>query len=74
MPIYEYTCQDCQANYEIIRSTKDADAPLTCEQCQGVNVKRRISLFNAASSGRVIAGGNGCGSCTGGACSTCGSH
>jgi putative FmdB family regulatory protein len=74
MPIYEYTCQDCQADFEIIRSIKDADAPLNCEQCQGEHVKRRISLFNASSGGRVIAGGSSCGSCAGGACSSCGSH
>ncbi|MFU8826354.1 MAG: FmdB family zinc ribbon protein [Brevefilum sp.] len=74
MPIYEYTCQDCQTNFEIIRRMQDADAPLTCEHCQGTYVKRGISLFNASSSGRVIAGGSSCSSCSSGACSTCGSH
>lgn len=74
MPIYEYACQDCQAKFEVIRSIKDADSPLNCEQCQGANVKRQISLFNATSGGRVIAGGSNCGTCAGGTCSTCGSH
>ena len=74
MPIYEYTCQDCQTNFEIIRSMQDADAPLNCEHCQGGNVKRRISLFNAASNGRVIAGGSSCSTCSGGTCSTCGTR
>jgi len=74
MPIYEYTCLDCQAHFEIIRSIKDADAPLTCEHCAGQHVKRQISLFNASSGGRTIAGGNSCGSCESSACSTCGSR
>ena len=74
MPIYEYTCQNCQAHIEIIRSIKDADAPLTCENCQGKHLIRQISLFNATSGGRSIAGGSSCSTCAGGTCSTCGSH
>lgn len=74
MPIYEYTCQDCHTQIEIIRSMQDADAPLTCEQCHGNQVTRRISLFNASSGGRVIAGGSQCSTCSGGSCSSCGSH
>jgi putative FmdB family regulatory protein len=56
MPIYEYICQDCQTRFEMIRSIKQADADLNCVKCQSENVKRRISLFNAASGSRSIAG------------------
>jgi putative FmdB family regulatory protein len=74
MPIYEYTCLDCQVSFEVIRSIKEADAPLTCPNCQGGQVKRQISLFNATSGGRSIAGGGSCNTCSGGTCSTCGSR
>ena len=75
MPIYEYACLDCQVQFEIIRGIKDADAPLTCPKCQGQRLKRQISLFNASSDGRTIAGSSrSCNSCSGGTCSTCGSH
>ncbi|HAF49465.1 MAG TPA: hypothetical protein DCL08_09575 [Anaerolineaceae bacterium] len=72
MPIYEYTCQDCKANFEMIRPMKDADASLNCTNCLSQNVKRRISLFNASSEGRPIAGSSACGGCAGGTCATCG--
>lgn len=74
MPIYEYTCQDCQTGFELIRNYSEADTNLVCTQCDGENVKRQISLFNASSGGRTLAGGDGCGSCAGGSCSSCGGH
>jgi putative FmdB family regulatory protein len=74
MPIYEYICQDCQNEFERIRSFKDADAAQTCNHCQGENIKRQISLFNATSGGRAIAGTGGCNSCAGGSCASCGVH
>jgi hypothetical protein len=40
----------------MIRSMKKADTDLNCVKCQSENVKRRISLFNAASGSRSIAG------------------
>lgn len=73
MPIYEYACKDCQYKFEVIRSMKDADAPIACEHCHGMNTARSISLFAAQSGGKMIAGGNGgCAGCAGGSCSSCG--
>ncbi len=74
MPIYEYVCQDCQTSFEMIRSFQKADTDLTCVKCQSEDVKRRISLFNATSGGRSIAGDAGCGTCAGGSCSACNPH
>ena len=75
MPIYEYACQECLAEFELMRSMKEADAPIECTQCQSQNTKRKLSLFNASSGGRVIAGtGGSCNGCAGGSCSSCGSH
>ncbi len=73
MPIYEYVCTDCNTRFDAIRSMKDADAPIACQQCQGTHTTRQISVFYAQSGGRVVAGGNtGCAGCAGGTCSTCG--
>jgi putative FmdB family regulatory protein len=73
MPIYEYTCQDCGGSFETIRPMKDADAELTCIHCESKNVKRILSLFNAASGGKSITSGSGgCSGCAGGSCNTCG--
>ncbi|MFW5713630.1 MAG: FmdB family zinc ribbon protein [Brevefilum sp.] len=74
MPIYEYVCQDCKGEFELMRSFEDADSMATCAHCQSQQTKRKLSLFNASSSGRAITGTSGCGSCAGGSCSSCGSH
>lgn len=73
MPIYEYICLDCGEHTELIRSMKDADAPLKCRKCESEHTSRMLSLFAASSGGRVIAGsGGGCSSCASGSCASCG--
>lgn len=76
MPIYEYTCIDCQSSFELIRSMAEADSDVECTQCHGSHVQRQLSMFNATSGGRSVAGSNttSCNTCTGRSCSTCGSH
>jgi putative FmdB family regulatory protein len=72
MPIYEYACLDCGERFETMRSMKDADAPISCRQCKSLRTLRRLSLFNASSGGRVVAGGNtGCAGCSSSSCATC---
>jgi putative FmdB family regulatory protein len=72
MPIYEYACLDCGERFETMRSMKDADAPISCRQCESLRTSRMLSLFNASSGGRVVAGGNtGCAGCSSSSCATC---
>ncbi len=73
MPIYEYICLDCREKVELMRPMKDADAQVTCAKCGSPHTSRMLSVFNASSGGRVVAGGGGgCSSCAGGSCSSCG--
>lgn len=74
MPIYEYTCQDCERVFETLRLMSQADAPIPCAACGGTQTRRKISLFYAESGGRAVAGASGpsCGSCAGGDCAGCG--
>jgi len=73
MPIYEYLCQECGTRFETIRSMREADLPIDCQDCGSAHTERLISVFNAQSGGRVVAGGSsGCAGCSGGACSSCG--
>jgi putative FmdB family regulatory protein len=79
MPIYEYKCVDCGERFEALRSMSRADAPIPCENCEGMNTNRQVSAAYAHSGGRnggraYAGGGNGsgCGGCRGGSCSTCG--
>ena len=63
MPIFEYTCRDCDKNFEELVS--GANETVCCPFCHSTNIERRLSVFAAsASSGS-----------TGPACSTggCGS-
>lgn len=75
MPLYEYVCQDCGQRFDALRSMKDADYPIACKRCDSCNTRRQLSVFNAQSGGKVLAGagaGCGCGNCSGGSCGSCG--
>ncbi len=52
MPIYEYQCQSCQHEFEILQ--KLSDAPLTdCPECRSPRLRKKISAagFRLAGSG-----------------------
>jgi putative FmdB family regulatory protein len=74
MPIYEYICLDCSTRFDALRSMKDADKPIACDHCSSQRTSRLLSLFNAQSGGRVVAGtgSGGCAGCSGGSCASCG--
>ena len=72
MPLYEYICWDCKSRFDTLRSIKDADVPIACQNCQSDNTKRAISVFSAHSDGRVVTQSNsGCAGCGGGSCASC---
>ncbi|MBC6907040.1 zinc ribbon domain-containing protein [Saccharophagus sp. K07] len=50
MPIYEYHCQSCQHEFEILQ--KISDAPLTdCPECHEPSLKKKISAAGFRLSG-----------------------
>jgi len=77
MPIYEYSCADCQRTFEKMRPMKRADDAVSCPDCGGVQTKRGLSLFAAFSKGNgegshAVSGGGGCDSCGSHNCGSCG--
>jgi putative FmdB family regulatory protein len=75
MPIYEYTCLDCGARFDALRSMSDADKPIECKQCRQEHTTRCLSVFFANSGGRVVAGSSsasGCAGCAATSCAGCG--
>lgn len=79
MPTYEYVCSDCNTQFELRRSIKQIDDPVTCPHCCGNRVTRQISkviAFSHSDSGSVSAlgGSSACSSCSSTACSTCASR
>ena len=43
MPIYNYSCKNCSAEFEKILSVSERDLPLTCPECDSAEVFRVVS-------------------------------
>ena len=66
MPIYEYSCRDCGAQFEKLIA---AQAAVTCPSCQSAGVIRRISLVGVKTGSRAgSAAMTTQGGCCGGGC------
>jgi putative FmdB family regulatory protein len=49
MPVYEFTCRDCQKTFEIVRSMSES-AKITCAHCGSSKVERIWSSVHAITS------------------------
>ena len=45
MPVYEYYCEDCQLEYELIRPVSKMDEAAPCANCKK-NGQRQLSNFS----------------------------
>jgi len=74
MPIYEYTCTDCDIKFELIRPLSQSTAVATCPKCEK-SAERVLSTFACFSTDeRGIpspVGGSPCAGCSSGSCDTC---
>lgn len=71
MPIYDYRCVRCQAEFE--KLVLDS-ALVTCPVCQGRDVRRLLSRFGISTGGRLLASlPGGCGGCRASSCAGCSS-
>jgi putative FmdB family regulatory protein len=62
MPLYEYTCQKCEHDFEAL--VRKGESP-ACPQCESQRLTKRFSVPAAPQSGSSslpIAGGPSCGS------------
>lgn len=69
MPIYEYRCERCAAEFErlILRTIQVA-----CPRCHGTRVERLLSRFAQRSEqGFVASVGSACGPCAATSCGGC---
>jgi putative FmdB family regulatory protein len=75
MPIYEYICDDCQAEFEKLVLKKQQE--ITCPKCASKKATIQLSVFatsNGSANGSSAKpstsfSGDGGGSCCGGGCS-----
>jgi len=77
MPIYEYTCSDCELTFELMRPFSEADKDASCPRCH--NQARRImspcfalSRDSSGETSRISGTGSSCASCGASSCTTCG--
>ncbi len=67
MPIFEYVCEDCGAEFETL--VKNAASKVECPKCGKKKVERKLSVFSASvarqncpsASSCPSAGKHGCG-------------
>jgi putative FmdB family regulatory protein len=50
MPVYEFTCQSCHKNFEIVRPIAKASTSVTCPHCGSTDVQRAWSRVFAVTS------------------------
>jgi putative FmdB family regulatory protein len=47
MPIYEYHCNACKSNFEVLQRINDTKNALKCPNCGTKDTKKRFSAFAA---------------------------
>ena len=51
MPIFEYRCNDCTTEFEVLQRTSNTDdTPTKCPRCGAENATKRFSTFATAGS------------------------
>ncbi len=48
MPIFEYRCNDCATEFEVLQRVSDADTPPKCPSCGALAPTKRFSAFATA--------------------------
>ncbi len=56
MPIYEYTCKDCNAEFEKFVRSMAAEVEVRCPNCSGTHVKKGWSVFGTGNVGGSLGG------------------
>jgi len=71
MPIYEYSCEQCGMEFEMLVFNRSES--VACPACEGRQVKKKFSVFGMKSGGTFVSSaGSGCSTCSSHSCSTCG--
>ncbi|MCL5985640.1 MAG: zinc ribbon domain-containing protein [Actinobacteria bacterium] len=78
MPIYEYSCCDCNLKYEELVSGLQSEEKLKCPSCGSMKKVRAFSTFYDHSSKNTeslssaqLSGGSSCSTCSSSSCATC---
>jgi len=70
MPIYEYRCEKCGQEFEMLVF---GNKEVTCPHCKAKDITKKLSTFGMSGVEKPFAGdSSGCTSCSKGSCSSCG--
>lgn len=81
MPIYEYSCDKCKNQFEVVTLSLREEPKPVCPKCKSKKAKKMISqvgkgkyaaLLSGSSSPAPSSSSSACASCTSGNCSSCG--
>jgi putative FmdB family regulatory protein len=56
MPIYEYTCEDCESQFEKFVRSMTSNVEVKCPHCGGTHVKKGWSAFATSNTGSGLGG------------------
>jgi putative FmdB family regulatory protein len=56
MPIYEYTCTDCDARFEKFVRSMTTKVEATCPECGGTHIRKGWSVFGTGQSDGGLGG------------------
>ncbi|OAG28231.1 FmdB family zinc ribbon protein [Thermodesulfatator autotrophicus] len=51
MPIYEFICEDCGKEFEVLLKSRDEIESVRCENCNSPRIKRLMSVTGAVITG-----------------------
>lgn len=46
MPIFEYKCQDCNTQFDVLVKSSSSQKEIVCDSCGSTNVKKLLSTFS----------------------------
>lgn len=58
MPIFEYHCDDCITEFEVLQRISDANTPPKCPNCGALDPKKRFSAFATTGTQKETSGDN----------------
>ncbi|PKN17278.1 MAG: FmdB family transcriptional regulator [Deltaproteobacteria bacterium HGW-Deltaproteobacteria-6] len=81
MPIYEYQCDKCKKQFEVVTLSLSEKPKAVCPKCKSKKTSKIISRVGKGKYGALRSGGSvsssapsssGCSSCSSSNCSSCG--
>ncbi|MGV8058187.1 MAG: zinc ribbon domain-containing protein [Smithellaceae bacterium] len=78
MPIYEYRCDKCKKQFEVVTMSMSEKSDAVCPKCKSKKVSKMMSSFgygkhsSSSSDSYSNSSSSGCSSCSSSNCSSCG--